>query len=418
MRILTINMKPVIGRLSFFSGRVKFSLSMLLLASTLHFFSSCSDDDDPRKPVLVQATQLLTRSASELQTFLSFSSIDIDPSTIQYDVVIYKVTYQTEYKGSSITASGIVVLPETDDQIGMVSFQHGTIASQAEAPSNLPLNNTQLILYAALSSTGFITVVPDFIGFGESNEVFHPYYVEEATSRAVVDNIQAARELAAQNDVNFNQKLFLAGYSQGGYATMATHKFIEENALSGFDLVASFPASGGYDVKGVQEYFFAQDTYSDPFYIAFVAQSYKSFYDWNTPLSDFFQEPYATSIPSLFNGTNTAGTINANLTDIIPDLLQPHMLANIDTDPKYADLVTAFNENSLLDWTPSIPMYMYHGDADITVPYQNSVDTYNHFLSQGASASVVTFTTLPGADHGGGVVPYVEDFFEKLILLK
>jgi hypothetical protein len=61
---------------------------------------------------------------------------------------------------------------------------------------------------------------------------------------------------------------------------------------------------------------------------------------------------------------------------------------------------------------------MYHGDADTTVPYQNSVDTYSYLIAHGASEQVVTFTTLPGADHGSGVIPYIEDFTEKLLDLQ
>jgi fermentation-respiration switch protein FrsA (DUF1100 family) len=153
--------------------------------------------------------------------------------------------------------------------------------------------------------------------------------------------------------------------------------------------------------------------------MAYVALSYQSYYDWDDQsLSDFFNEPYATNIPSLFNGTNGAGTINAQLTDNITELIQEDLISNIDTDPQYAYLVNAFEENSLTDWTPTIPMYMYHGDADTTVPYENSVSTYNQLLDNGASASVVTFTTLPGADHGSGVVPYIEDFIGKLLALR
>jgi pimeloyl-ACP methyl ester carboxylesterase len=412
--------KPVESRLSFLPHSIRLTISFFLLTG-LFVISSCSDDDpDPiQRDVLVDATPVLTRTANELKTYIGASPIDLDASAIKYDVELFKVTYKTTYKGEVINASGLVILPKTSDEVGMVSFQHGTIAAKSEAPTALPISNGSLILYAALSSAGFITVVPDFIGFGASADKFHPYYVEEATADAVIDNLKAAREWALEKKINFNDRLFLAGYSQGGYATMAAHKRIEEDGLDNFDLIASFPASGGYDVKEMQEYFFSQFLYDEPYYMAYVALSYQSYYDWDDQsLSDFFNEPYATNIPSLFNGTNGAGTINAQLTDNITELIQEDLISNIDTDPQYAYLVNAFEENSLTDWTPTIPMYMYHGDADTTVPYENSVSTYNQLLDNGASASVVTFTTLPGADHGSGVVPYIEDFIGKLLALR
>lgn len=300
----------------------------------------------------------------------------------------------------------------------MVSFQHGTIAAHAEAPSVLPLSSTELILYAALSSPGFITAVPDLIGFGSSSDLMHPYYVEDLTGSAVIDLLKAAKELAREKGIEFNEKLFLAGYSQGGYATMATHKAIEKDGVDGFQLVASFPASGGYDVKGMQEYFFSLDTYEEPFYLGYVAMAYKTAYSWTQPLSDFFKEPYATRVPALYDGSKSGAQINAQLTTSIEDLVSGDLLIHIDTDVKYKYIVEAFNQNSLTDWKPTKKMFMYHGDADITVPYINSVSTYSKLIANGASTSVVSLTALPGATHGTGVIPYIEDFIPKMLSLK
>lgn len=392
----------------------QFSIAVLLLT-----FVGCSDNDSTPKPAtLLEAESLFSRSSSELRTFMELSGLDLPFEEIQYDVEIFKVTYKTLYKGEEITASGIVILPETNEPVGMLSFQHGTIAAHEEAPSALALNSSELIFYSALASPGFITVIPDFIGFGSSSDILHPYYVEELTASSIIDNLKAAQELAKQQGLSFNKKLFLAGYSQGGYATMATHKAIEEQGLNGFNLIASFPASGGYDVKGMQETFFSLETYDEPFFLAYVALAYQTAYDWTQPLSQFFQEPYATAIPDLFDGMNTGGEINQQLTEVIADFVQPALLSEIDTDPAYSFIVDAFEENSLLDWTPTKPMFMYHGTADVTVFYQNSVDTYEQLISNGASETVVTFTPLPGADHGTGVGPYIEDFIPKLLTLR
>jgi pimeloyl-ACP methyl ester carboxylesterase len=410
--------KPGSHRLCFLTtGRFLFPVC---LAFIFAFATSCTDEvEGPKRVVLVEATSVISRTASELKSYLKASPLDIDENILRYDVEIFRVKYKTTFKGSSITASGVVVIPKTEDEVGMTSFQHGTIVTQTDAPSLLEAADTELILYAALASTGFIAVMPDFIGFGESDLYFHPYYVEEATASAIIDNLKAARELAVEKNVKFNERLFLAGYSQGGYVTMATHKALETTPQEGFDLIASFPASGGYDVKGMQEYFFDQDTYDEPYYIAYVAQSYKSYYGWNeSVIVQFFNEPYASRIPGLFNGTNSSTTINSQLTENIPALIQDDLLDNIDTEAEYSFLVDAFEGNSLLDWTPKTKMFMYHGDADVTVPYQNSVDTYNYFLDEGASPNTVVLITLEGANHASGVYPYLDDFLGKLLVLK
>ena len=393
--------------------------SAAIVAVSFFVLVSCSKNEDVFVPVYLQSsTDKLGRTSGELKTFIGQTTLSSLSSQLLYDVELYSVTYKTTYQGNTITASGLVILPQTKASVGMVSFHHGTIASRAEAPTTLPLNSTELIIYAALASPGFIAVIPDFIGFGSSSNVLHPYYVQEATATPVMDLLRAARELAIQKKVSFNGKLFLAGYSQGGYVTMATHKAIEKNGLENFNLIASFPSSGGYDVKGMQNYFFSLSTYDQPFYLAYVAMAYRTYYNWSQPLSDFFQSKYSAAIPSLFDGTKNADQINAALNDTIPKFVNPDLLSTIDSNTKYKYIVDAFNQNSLIDWAPTKKMYMYHGDADITVPYQNSVDTYNKLISNGATTSVLTFTPFPGKTHGTGVVPYIQTFIPTMISLK
>lgn len=380
---------------------------------------SCAKKDSPFVPVTLQSSsEQVSRAAGDLQTFIGSSGIILPSGALQYGTDLYTITYQTTYQGNTVTASAVVILPQTSTPVGMVCFNHGTIAAHSEAPSVQPLNSTEWIFYSALASPGFIAVIPDFLGFGSSASILHPYYVEDATAVPVMDAMKAARELAIQKGKSFNGKLFIAGYSQGGYVTMATHKAIETNGLPNFNLVASFPSSGGYDVKGMQSYFWGLATYDEPFFLAYVAMAYRTYYNWTRPLTDVFQSKYASVIPGLFDGTQSGDQINAALNDTIPKLITPDILANINTSVNYQYITTAFNENSLLDWYPKVKMYMYHGDADITVPYQNSVNTYNKLIANGASTSVLTFTTLPGATHATGVVPYIEKFIPTLLSLK
>ena len=396
----------------------KLKISCGFIAVVLLIFS-CSKDEEVFVPKVLEASELtLSRSSSELQTFLGLSGLNVPISELVLNIEVYNVTYKTTYKGNTINASGLVILPQTSTAVGMISFQHGTIAKLTEAPSALPNSSNALILYSALASPGFIVAVPDFIGFGASSDVLHPYFVEEATTSAITDMLIAAKELAKQKSVNFNGKLFLAGYSQGGYATMATHKYIEKSGLTGFNLIASFPASGGYDLKAIQEYFFSQTIYEQPFYMAYVVAAYKDYYNWTQPLTNFFKDPYASSIPALFDGTKSGDEINAALTQTVADFVTPDILASLDTDPQYTYILTAFSENSLTDWKPSIKMFMYHGDADIWVPASSSVSTYNKLIGNGASPSILTLTTFAGKTHSTGVVPYIEAFIPKILELR
>lgn len=396
------------------------------LVSLLAFVVSCSNSEnnpDP-KPVtgfLKNSELVYSATATQIKLLAQFSGLGLDVNEFKHDVDIYKVTYATTFKGSDITASGLVVLPKTSQEVGMLSFQHGTITLESDAPSNFSSTDSDALadalLFGSVSSSGFITVIPDYLGFGASSSVFHPYYVEEFTASAVVDMIRAAAELAQEKNIQFNDRLFLAGYSEGGYATMATHKAIEESPLEGFKLIGSFAGAGAYDIKGMQDYLFVRETYNDPHYIAYVARSYQLTFDFPSVLGDFFKEPYADRIPSLFDGKKSASQIDAQLTSDIGDLIKEGVSAGINSDPKYSYLVDAFEENSLTDWSPKTKIVLYHGESDITVPYQNSVDTYNTLLSKGASDDVLSFIPLKGT-HSSAITPFVLDFVPKLWAMK
>ncbi len=379
--------------------------------------SSVSPEPEPEEKYLVEAELVYTVSSSQIKLLAQFSGFAIDINEFKYNVDLYKVKYNTTFKGADVIASGLIALPKTTQEVAMISFQHGTIIVHSDAPSNFSASDPNALLYGALSSSGFIGVIPDYLGFGSSSSILHPYYVEEYTASAILDMLEAAKELAVEKKVKFNTRLFLAGYSEGGYATMAAHKSLEENNRDGFDLVASFAGAGAYDLKGMQEYLFGLKTYDDAHYLAYIVRSYQLTYDFPAALTDFFKEPYAGRIPTLFNGQKDAGEIDAQLTNTIADLVQEKILSSINTDPAYAYLVNAFRQNSLLEWAPRKKLYLYHGEDDATVPYQNSVDTYESLLAEGGSADDVTLIPLQGT-HSTAVEPYILDFIPKLWALR
>lgn len=391
--------------------------SRLTILAIAFIMFACSKDEEPVIVIekLESSSIVFGRTQNEMSNLVQLAGYNELDAYLNYDITIYEITYKTQYKGEEIIASGLVTFPETDQAVPMMSFQHGTMVAHDDAPTE------DIATYSFLSSVasaGYIFLIPDFIGFGSSIDKLHPYYHEELTASSVIDMMKAAKELAFQEGYNFDGQVFLSGYSEGGYATMATHKALEENPISGFELVASAPSSGGYDIKGMQEYFFALETYHQPFYIAYVALSYYSVYDWTIPLTTFFQEPYASELEGYFDGSMTGGEINILLTEDLSEYLNPDMVTNFDSDATYVDFVDAFNENSTHNWAPKIRMMLYHGTSDITVPYQNSVDTYNSMLDLGASNQVVTFTSLEGHTHTSGFFPYLYDFLEKFEELK
>jgi len=398
-----------------------------LLLLTGLFLTSCDNDEaliglqeeDQILVRLISADKMSKPTVANVKSLISSSGLDFPITQMQYDVQIWKITYETLYKGSNIVASGMAYIPLGDgEEFSYLAFAHTTIAANNQAPSELSMADIQTFLYAAMASTGLITVVPDLIGFGSSRDIMHPYYVEEMSSLAVIDELRAVRELLNQEEISSDGELYLSGYSQGGYVAMATHKYIEEHDIEYFDLKASFTSSGGYDMKGVRDFFFDQEIYQHPYFMAYIAESYRTYYDYDTTwASQIFNEPYDHIVVGLFNGITAGAQINTRLNDTIAILIAPEFLSDPDSGV-FSEFSQLFEQNSLLDWIPEISMHLYHGNADITVPYQNTVDTYGAFLASGVPPEIVTLTTFEGADHYTGVVPYLESFFNTIMKLE
>ena len=62
-----------------------------------------------------------------------------------------------------------------------------------------------------------------------------------------------------------------------------------------------------------------------------------------------------------------------------------------------SEVVWAIEENTVLNWSPQTPIHFFHGDADVTVPYQNVMTAISKFESNGANN--ILLTTIPGGNH-------------------
>ena len=388
-------------------------LKILLITSFLIF--SCNNNEEITRVHLDTFTKLFSIDKETILSIVAESEFDNLVNYLEYDISVYSITYNTLYKGDQIKASGLVAFPDTEKGMPILNFNHGTTSLHSDAPTE---DLFQYSFFSNAASAGYIFVIPDYLGFGISDNIVHPYYRSDITGQTVVDMIRATKELAREEGYNFNGDVFLSGYSEGGFATMSAHHNLENNNYSGINLVASAPAAGGYDIIGMLDYFLSKETYHVPYYIAYVAMGYKTSYDWDLPLSAMFNEPYASIIPDYFNGKYSGYEINSVLTDDLSLLLTSNFRNNIYSDSDLKVIVDAFEENSLDNWVPKTKMLMYHGTSDITVPYQNSVDTYNNFISKGASQSVIELIPLNGKTHSSGSLPYIIDLFDKFNSLK
>ncbi len=325
---------------------------------------------------------------------------------MKHSVSVYTITYSTTFKGEPVTASGLVAIPTTNGiQFPVISFQNGTNTLHSMAPSVNP-NDELYLMLEFVASTGFIISVPDYLGFGASEDMFHPYLDKESTVQTVVDMLRAVKELVNNYlYTDMSNDLYITGYSQGGWATMQLQKAIESQYSSEFNLKASACAAGPYDLNYINNYVLDQTTYPMPYFLGYVFNSYINLGYITNPASDLFNSPYDIRITSLYDGTHSGDEINAQLTTTVADLFTEDYRNNATTDARYASVISSMSDNSISAWNTTTPTLLLHGTADDFVPFQVSQNIYQDFLSKGVNPDKVTFIPLPDENHTSGVIP-------------
>ena len=387
----------------------------LLVFITVSIFaiSGCSkkSDEGTQPPtstgqdLFIAATPSGSFTKAQLQGFAALNGFGAYAPLIQYDVDFLNFTYYTTYKGAKIKASGLLAIPKgMATAPALLSAQHGTMFADADAPSNFPLSFTGFELFA---SAGFVTVIPDFIGYGASKDVVHPYYDAQASAAAVVDMLKAAKYYLQTKSVAINNKLFLVGYSEGGYVTMAAQKEIETNAANNLALTAAAEGAGGYDIAGLFGKVATISTYNNPSYLALFVQAYNTTYNYNRPLTDFFAPTYAAKIPQLLDGSKNGTQINAELSKSPSLLFNSTFYGSLTIPTAEAAFKANVAANSFPNWYPASATRLYHGTADQDVFFETSQSTYTRFLAAGATK--LTLTPIPGGTHETSVGPMMLD---------
>jgi pimeloyl-ACP methyl ester carboxylesterase len=324
-----------------------------------------------------------------------------------YGVKVYKINYKTHYRDSVIIASGLVCMPMSEGKFPVISFQNGTNTDHDNSPSMNPLNTNYKVL-ECMASNGYVVLMTDYIGFGSSADILHPYYHQASTNNAVIDLINAFKEMSLRDDIQVagNDTIYLMGYSQGGWASMSAFDEIQQSDLSGFEVAAVSCGAGAYDLMTMSTYVLGSETFPGPLYLPYFIYSQQVYGNIPDPLTKFFKEPYAGNIPELFNGTYDNDEINFQLTYSIPDLVTEDMLENFSSGPDFSNLRELLIDNSVFGWNTTTKVNIYHGTKDLNIPPSQSVALYNDFINAGADPELVKYIELEGYTHGTGLIPW------------
>ena len=357
-------------------------------------------------------------------------------------VTVYHLTYQTADPEGNITpASGALMVPSGGSgctgALPLVLYAHGTSTDRTLDLGNLSAGNSgeSVLLAAVFAAEGYIVVAPNYLGYDTSTLDYHPYLIAAQQSKEMIDALTAARAAlptSAAPTSTDGGKLFITGYSEGGYVAMATHSAMQSGGMT---VTASAPMSGPYALVAFADAIFeGQVSASATVNVALLVPAYQNVYgDIYANPADFFASKYAT-VPGLLPGTTSVSTLSsegkfpsalfsstppapsyaiytpatspANLASVFAAGFGTDYLVNNDYRAAYLNdalmapdggfptltdglpptnptntLRIHLKENDLRNWSPTAPILLCGGDSDPTVFFFNTTLMQNYWSS-------------------------------------
>ena len=322
-------------------------------------------------------------------------------------------TYRSvDPQGEGVDLSAVVYLLETalggTALTGICLTNHGTIASKDECPTKIAQ------LEGAFAWKNYAMVMPDYYGFGVSEDRPQGYLDAENTAHNNIDAYLAACKLLEDRNVAIPDKLYSFGYSQGGFNSMANLKYVSLHPELGIRFDKVFCGGSPFDVQLTWEKY-ADATYHNS--LAFVPMTVVSMNETQQlglSYSDLFKgslltnwqdwvlsKNYTTSQISdkIFAAYGSDATMSSIMTEGFMSR----------TDTAYDTILNVCQRYSLTtgNWTPDqeTQIILYHSKEDDTVPYDN-LQAMTDFL--GSEAFVSTYGGWDGG-HMEAVTSFITD---------
>lgn len=441
-------------------SNLKISRKILLSVVLSLTLAGCSNDDDSDNADSVDRGAVLAVETPELldgdtaatdETVQSWASdllkllVDCVSEGIVYDgmkLIINQVnprgvnpvilTYESADKdGKRLELKGALLIPTTlfKQNFPLISIQHGTQLQRLLVPSKMAVNPGNYAIQDAfevylgiiLARAGYIVALPDYPGMGDktsSNSGFHPYVHGRSLAISVVDMLRASRNYLETNkdkmNVSWNGQVFLMGYSEGGYVTLAAAREIQQKHTDEFTVTAAAPLDGPHDLTGVMLPILqgkASNSYNfpAPYFLPYLIQGYETVYGAEVygPKVAYADE-YVEVIPPLMDGAHDSQLVSCKIAQIqkrpegdcaaaLPFISRDTFLnalsdansaafKNLRMNDLYLeDLGQCTKANGICVWTPQMPVGLVHHTQDDLVPFQNSQNAFDQFKTAGAT---------------------------------
>jgi alpha/beta superfamily hydrolase len=226
--------------------------------------------------------------------------------------------------GSAQMASGALMVPTGSaapctGPRPIVLYAHGTTTDSAYNIADISdasnsANSEAAAVATVFAAQGDIVVAPNYLGYDISTLGYHPYIDGATNATDMMDALTAARAALLTTftpTTSDSGKLYVTGYSEGGYVAMATVKAMQ---AAGVSVTASAPSSGPYALEAFADaLLFGQVDIGSTEFAPLATTSYQHVYgNVYTKTSDVYSSTYATGIDTLLPSTTPIASLFLN----------------------------------------------------------------------------------------------------------
>lgn len=304
----------------------------------------------------------------------------------------WRILYTTSLDDDEPTvASGLVVVPEKGTDHPVIAWNHGTTGfdrSCAPSLAEQPFESGALFTLDRIVDHGWALVATDYIGLGTPGP--HPYLVGEASGRAALDAVRAARHL---EDVTLGAQTVLWGHSQGGGSAMWAAAIAEDYApdLPIAGVAAFAPASDLVGLVGN-----LPNVTGGSVFASFVLASFTEIYPDITH-SGYVRPGAEVTVRELAKRCLSGPSMMVMLLNVVALADDPNLLTS---DPTAGAMGARLQQN-VPPSSITVPLLLGQGEDDTLI----APDVQSRFADRLCRAGVdVDFRRYPGLDH----VPLVE----------
>jgi hypothetical protein len=227
-----------------------------------------------------------------------------------------------------------------------VLYAHGTNTDKTLNIADITnTSNTEGALIAAMfAAQGYIVVAPNYAGYDISTLGYHPFVNAAQQSGEMMDILAAARTALPKTfaaSTTDSGKLFVTGYSEGGYVAMATQRALQ---TAGATVTAAAPMSGPYALEAFGDAIFYGDVdIGSTIFAPLISTSYQHAYgNIYTATTDVYSTMYASGIDTLLPSATPIDTLYAN--GQLPELALFNSTTPVVTIPNNPTLSTVLTD--------------------------------------------------------------------------